>query len=193
MKKSAVDVKINKVKFFQKHVVEGKTVTACSEEMGTSKVQLYHYKKSDDYRRMALAYLDDSSLGGVDGVMAKLIAALDAVRPHNKETVNADGSTNIEVEFVADTNARLKALQEVHKIYGFYAPQKRDVEVTVSLSSDADLFKEIDEAERNSKFVGSYKEREGRFELAPDPQRASLGSVESRKRLLLQGTSISES
>jgi len=153
---------------------------------------LQSYKKDDDYRGMALAYLDDSTLGGVAGTITKLVDALEAVKPHNKETINADGSTNIEVEFVPDNNIRLKAVQEVEKIYGLYAPQKKDVTVTVSVSSDAELFAEIDEVTRSRKYVESYVEGEGGFELAPDPQEANNGDFESRSRRLLQDATLQE-
>ena len=185
-----LDRRRNEVKFFQKHIVEGKNVTRCSKEIGISKISLHKYKKSENFRQMALEYLDNSVLDGIKGTMCKLVDALDAVRPHNKETRSKDGSTKIEVIWVADTTARLKALQEVHKIYGIYAPQKRDIEVTVSISSDAELFSQIDEAERACKFVDSYEEREGRFELAPDPQGPGGGDFKSRKRAVLQDASI---
>ncbi len=186
--------KTNEAKFFHKHIVEGKGFVQSAREMGVSKVTASSYKKSVDFRQMAVKYLEDSTLGGVKGTMGKLVTALDAVRPHNKihKTTDKDGviTERTEVEWVPDTNARMKALQEVHKIYGLYAPQKRDIEVTISISSDAELFTEIDEAQRACKFIDSYEEREGSFELAPDPQGDSNGDFESRQRTLLQGTPV---
>ena len=183
---------INELKFFQKHIIEGVPFMKCAKQMNIGTTTLAGYKKRDSFRDMALAYLEDSTLGGVKGSMNRLVDALDATKPHNKETVNKDGATNIEVIWVADQATRMKALQELNKIYGVYAPTKKDITVEVSMSSDADLFKEIDEAERKCKFVDSYVKREGGFELAPDPQERSSGNFESRKRAILQDATIQE-
>ncbi len=184
---------INVVKAFQKTIIEGKTSEVCAKEIGVHEVTVRQYRRTADYRQMAIAYLDDQvEGGGLKGATCILAEGLNAVKPHNKETKNADGSTNIEVVFVTDTNARLKAVQEVHKIYGVHAPQKRDITVAVSISSDAELFAAIKEADRVCQYVDSYEKREGGFELAPDPQGASSGNFKSRKRTLLQGTSVPE-
>ena len=181
----------NLVKFFQKHAVEGKSVSQCSREMNLGRSQLHSYKRSDDFRQMALAELDEN-IGGVSGVVSRLVKALDAVRPHNKETVNADGSTNIEVEWVADNNTRDKALSKVIDIYGLKAPKQSNVKVELSLSSDAELFAEIDEAARSCKLVQSYEKGKDGFGLVKAETRDGTGDFESRERALLQGASVSE-
>ena len=184
---------MNRVKLLNKHVIEGKSIVQCSKEMGLSRNRLHEYKRSDDYRQMALEHLENSALEGVGGTVSRLVEALDAVRPHNKETRNADGSTNVEVEFVEDTPTRLKALNEVIKIYGLHAPVKKDTTLTISLSSDEDLFGEIDKAERACRTVESYEVREGSFELAEGAAGVSDGDFETRKRAILQDVAIPES
>ncbi len=190
-KDSPITRKVNEIKTFQKTIVEGKDSNQIAKEMGLHPVTVRKYRQSETYRNMAIAYLDDRVKGGaLKKSMCKLMDALDATKPHNKETKNTDGSTKIEVEFVADTNAQLKSIQEIQKIYGTYAPQKRDITVAISFLSDEELFAEIDEAQRVCKYVDSYEEREGSFELAPDPQGASSGDFKSRKRALLQGSPV---
>ena len=192
-KQQQINRKANEIRYFHKNVIEGKTSAQASEEMGLHKDSGSVYKKSDTYRRLALAYIDDK-IGGVEKVMEGLIALLDAEKPHNvpHKTKDKDGKTVVtnEVEWVPDQKSRLKAIQEFNKIYGTYAPQKKDIRIAVSFSSDTELFAEIDEAERVCKYVGSYEEREGSFELAPDPQGTSSGDFKSRKRALLQGTPV---
>lgn len=184
---------INVVKTFQKTIIEGKTSEVCAKEIGVHEVTVRGYRQSDNYRQMAIAYLDDQIKGGaLKGSMCTLVSALDAEKPHNKETKNDDGSTTIEVEFVPDIKTRIKAVQEINKIYGIHAPQKRDITVAVSISSDAELFAAVKEADRVCQYVDSYEEREGSFELAPDPQGASSGDFKSRKRALLQSSAVSQ-
>ena len=145
---------------------------------------------------MAVAYLEDSTLGGTVGLMKKLVDTLDATRPivmTDKKTLKGGEQTETtRIELVADQNTRMKGLQELNKIYGVYAPQKRDVNVTVSIQSDAELFAEIDEAERTGKYVDQYKEGERGFELVADPQGTSHGNFETRKRALLQDAPLQE-
>ena len=188
---------IGEVKFFQKHVIEAKSVAQCSREMEVSSQTLFTYKKGTNFREMALAHLEDSTLNGTVGTINKLVDALDAVRPHNttQKITKSDGSIEEKtiVEWVADQKTRLMALQEIIKIYGLHAPQKKDVRVAVSISSDADLFKEIDETERSRQYVDSYVKGERGFELAPDPQGPSSGNFKSRKRIVLQDAAVQES
>ena len=185
---------VREVQFFQKHVVENKSVVKSAAEMGIHKRTCFNMKKTENYRHMALAHLEDSSLGGVNGLMGRLIKALDAQRPHTLEHKVKDKKGNVttkqEVIWVADNNTQDKALKKVIDIYGLNAPQKKDVNISVSVSSDAELFDEIDQAQRSCGFVDQYEEREGSFELATDPQRGSGGDFATRKRTLLQGTSV---
>ncbi len=185
----------NEIKFFHKHVIEGKTGNQCAAELGVNKNTASNYKHSDTYRQMALAHLD-KKLNGVESVIDNLVTSLDAMRPHNVQKTKKDKEGNIEtiteVVWVADQSTRMKAILEINRIYGIHAPQKKDITVAVSLSSDEQLFAEIDEAERSSRFVESYTQGEGGLELAPDPQGPSSGDFSSRKRTLLQGTAVPE-
>lgn len=187
---------IKTIKFFDKHGIQGKTVIKSAKEVGISLRTAYAYKKGDDYRQMALAYLDNESLGGVDGTMQRLINALDAERPHNIKTKTTDTEGKVvekeEVVWVADNNTRDKALKKVIDIFGLNAP-KTNVNLTVSISSDADLFAEIDETTRECGFIDEYVEGESGFELAADPQGGSRGDFESRERAILQDAPVSES
>lgn len=201
MNQKTKDRQIQEALFFQKHNKEGKSVTKCSEEMGLSRVTLHDYKRGDNYRQMALACLDGKTLGGVSGTMTRLVKALEATRPlvvvdkttrKDKKTGELLTSEKTRIEQVADQATRMKALQEIHKIYGIYAPQKRDVKVEISVSSDADLFREIDEAASRCKHVDSYEVREGSFELAPGTPGSCSGDFETRKRTLLQHAPIQE-
>jgi len=187
-----LEANVKKAKFFQKHIVEGKRIGKCATDIGVTRAVLHGYKKTEDFRQMALAYLEDSTLGGLKGNVTKLVDALDAVRPHNVESKNSDGSTNVEVKFVPDESTRFKALQEINKIYGIHAPQKRDVNVAITISSDAELFAKIDEAERNCKHVDSYIKGENGFELATREQDSNCGTFKSRQRTILQDCSIQE-
>ena len=178
----------NTIKLFQKTIVEGKTVTAAAEEMGISRMSAQRYKKTDDFRKMAIEHLEGSTLNGLQGTVGKLVKALDAKRPIVTE--NADGSTSI--KHVPDNKTQMQALQEVIKIYGLHAPVKKDVTARISISSDAEIFDQIEQAERDCRIVESYEVREGRFELATDQQRHGLRSPESRGRPLLHDAPVSE-
>jgi len=190
-KKSAIaeQTKINEIKLFHKHIVEGKTVVQCAEEMGLSRRQLHTYKNSDDFRQMAIEHLENSKLKGLSGTVSKLVGALDATRP--LVTQDIDGSTHI--THVPDTKTRLDALKEVIKIYGLHAPERKDTTVTVTFSSDEDLYRQIDEAQRSCRFVESVERREGGLSVAASESGIGGGDFKSRQRALLQDDAVPES
>jgi hypothetical protein len=191
-KKQKQQATINKVKLIQKHIVEGKTMVKCAEEIGVTRNTLQCYKKDDDYRAMALQYLDDSTLGGVAGTMSKLVQGFDAEKPIVLESIDEDGASHQQIKFVPDNVARDKALGKAIDIYGLKAPVKQDITVAVSLSSDEELFKQIDDAQESRRYVESYVEGKGGFELAKNESTASDGSFEQRGRTLLQDDAVSE-
>ena len=192
MKKDRVQ---REVQFFQKHVIEGKSLSKSSKEMGLSTRVCVKYKAGQNFHQMATAHLDEQ-IGGVKGTVSKLVELFNAERPITllRKVTKKDGSIveKQEIEWVADNNTRDKALKKVIDIYGLNAPKQTDVNVAVSFSSDAELFAEIDEVARSSKYVQSYETGENGFELAKDPSGASGGDFESRQRTLLQGAPIPE-
>ena len=187
---------IRKLELFDKHIIQGKTVTKCAEEMGIQRTQLQLYKKDQDFREMAIQHLEDSALGGLSGTVSQLIEMCKAEKPLTLEesSIAKDGSseTHQEIKWVPDNNARDKAIGKVLKIYGVEAAKQTDVNVEVSFSSDSDLFGQIEEAARACKFVQSYEKRKDGFELASDPSGASKGDFGSRERTLLQGDAVFE-
>jgi len=187
-KSSDVEVKINKLKLFHKNVVEGKPLTQCAEEIGVSRRTLHNYKNSVDYRQLALARLDSSPLGGVDGTIDRLIDALDATKPIVTE--DAEGVTSI--HRVPDNKTRMDALKEVTKIYGIYAPERTDVKVTVAFSSDEELFSQIEQAERDCVSLEPQQTVEGSTGVFAGKVRGDSGSVGSRQRAILQVDAVSE-
>ena len=191
-KKQKTQKLINKVQFVQKHLVEGKTVVQCAKEMGITRNTLQIYKKDDDYRQMALQHLDESELGGVNGTMKKLIKGLNAEKPIILESVDKHGASHQSIEYVDDNVAQDKALGKIIDIYGLKAPAKQETSVTVSLSSDADLFRQIDEAQESRRFVESYTEGKGCFELAENKSTSSDGSFAKRRRTVLQDGAVPE-
>lgn len=182
-----------KLAFFEKHMLEGKNVSQCSEELDVSRVTLHKYKKEEDFRMLAIQHLDTNKTGGLEGNMKRLADALDAEQPVSKETVNKDGTTSVELEFVPDNKTRLTAVKEVNKIYGIHAPVKQQIETRISLSSDAELFEAIDEAERACSIIDTYEEREGSFELVDREQNSDRGNFDSRERTVLQDGPVPES
>ena len=86
----------NEMKFFHKHIVEGKTVQKCAKEMGMHYMGLHKYKNGEDFRKMAIEYFEDSTLKGLKGTASRLIDKLDSV----------------------DVKTSMSALQEIKKIYG---------------------------------------------------------------------------
>jgi hypothetical protein len=190
MKISPSDQKrLNLVKFFQKHIVERKSITKCSEELGLSRMTLHGYKKERDFRSMALDYLETSRLRGVTGVMDRLLDQLDATNrvPFEK----SDGE--VIWQEVPNNKVRQAALQEIIKIYGLYAPTEIDARLTVSVASDAELFAEIEEAERTCRLVESHEVGQAGPGLAAGQQEDSTGDFDSRKRTLLRDGSVSQS
>lgn len=191
---------VNEVKFFEKNVVERKSVAQCSRELGISRQTLHDYKKGKNFRQMALLYLEDKTLGGLKGTVKKLIVALDATMPivmiDKESTGTGDEKTSTEktrIETVPDEKQRFKALQEVIKIYGLHAPQKREIKAEVSISSDAELFGQIEQAERNCRSVESYVQGEKGFELAQRESGSGGGDFEKRERTILQDGTVPQS
>ena len=169
--------------------MSGKNVTQCAKEMGVTRKTLHGYKNSSEFRQMAIEHLEDSKLGGLLGTVTKLVGALDAKKPIVIDC--ADGSTK--VKMVADQKTRMIALQEVIKIYGLHAPIRKDVTASISISSDDELFDEIEGAERASRFVESYQEGPGGLELVASKSSFSKTDVASRGRTILQDDAIPES
>ncbi|HUW47865.1 MAG TPA: hypothetical protein VMW36_03880 [Patescibacteria group bacterium] len=186
-------VKKNTIKLFQKTIIEGKTVAKAAQEMDVTERSLYRYKKGADFRQMALSYLDDSSLKGVKGVVGKLVEKLDALKPLPKETVNSDGSTEIEIEWVADSTTQMKAMTEIIKIYGLHAPIESNVTASISISSDQDLFDQIERAERKCRYVQSEVKGSTGFEVVEGASGSGARDFDSRKRTILQGDAVPES
>jgi len=188
--------KIKKLEFFDKHIIQGKTVTKCAEEMGIQRTNLQVYKRDEDFRKMAIQHIEDSEINGLSGTVSKLIDLCNAEKPLILEssTINKDGSseTHQETKWVADNVARDKAIGKVLKIYGVDAAKQTDVNVEVSFTSDTDLFEQIEEAARACKFVQSYEKGKDGFELATDPQGSGEGNSRSRERTLLQGVTVPE-
>ncbi len=185
--------KINMVRFFNKHLVKGEKITQCSKDLGISITTLHKYKHRDDYRQLALAHLDNcGQIGGVKGALERLESQLEAVRPIQKETVDKEGATSIEIEYVPDNRQRMVALQEIFKIYGLYAPTKTDVTVAISLSSDEDLFSQIESAERKCRYVESQEVEQGSSGMDAGEPKNSRGNFSSRGRTLLQHAPVPE-
>lgn len=183
---------VTKVQFVQKHLAEGKSVVQCAKELGVTRNTLQCYKKDDDYRAMALQHLDESELDGVKGTMSKLVQGLSAEKPIILESIDEDGASHQQIKYVPDNVAQDKALGKVIDIYGLKAPAKQDITVAVSLSSDEDLFKQIDDAQESRRYVEAYVEGEGGLELVKNESTASDGSFEQRGRTLLQDDAVPE-
>ncbi len=187
-RKSKLSKDTNKMKFFYKHIVEGKPLKTCTEELGIKERQLQYYKKDEDFRQMAIRHFEDSKLKGLKGTVGKLVGALDATKP--LVTQDADGSTHI--THVPDAKTRMTALQEVIKIYGLYAPQRKDTEVRITLSPDEDLFRQIDAAQRACRVVESQEVGQGSLPMADGQPGTCVGITQSRQRALLQVDALSE-
>jgi len=183
---SKTEAQMNMLKFFEKNIIEGKSMNQCSKELGLHRSTLHNYKQRDDFRQMAVMHLEDSKLNGVKGTVSKLVGALDATKPIVMTAAN--GSTSIRQ--VPDSKTRMEALKEVIKIYGLYAPQKQDTTLAISISSDEELFRQIDEAQRDCCYVDSYVKGEKGFELDNEEQTLGRGNFETRERALLQNGSV---
>lgn len=186
--------RVNEVKFLEKHLVEGKTVAQCSQELGLTPQTLFDYKKGKNYRQMALMYLEDATLGGMKGTVKRLIIALDATKPivmvDKEEDENGNKFEKTRIESVPDEKTRLDAIKEIGKIYGWHAPQKRDTKIAISFSSDAELFEQIEQAQRDCGLVEQYEEGEKGFELAQGESGRGDGNFEKRERTVLQDGSV---
>lgn len=185
---SDVQVQVNKVKLFHKHIVEGKNMQTCADEIGVSRRMLHNYKNTDDYRQLAIDHLDKSTLNGIEGATGKLVEALDATRA--VVTEDAEGATHI--THVPDGKIRMTALQEVFKIYGTKAPDRTDATVTVAFSSDQDLFRQIDAAEKACLGLEQVETLEDGTELVTVQPGTDRGDFESRQRTLLQVDPVPE-
>lgn len=182
------NVKINEIKLFHKNIIEGKTVAVCAKEMGISPRMVHVYKTHDDFRKMAIEHLENSKLKGLEGTVGKLVAAFDATRA--VITQDADGSTHI--SRVPDEKTRMEALKEVIEIYGLHAPKRTDATITISFSSDEDLYRQIDEAQRNCRLVESIEKGPAGTGMAQGESGIGCGTIEARQRALLQDASLPE-
>ena len=188
MPKGLNEKAVNTVKLVQKHLVEGKTIKQSAEEIGVTERQAYNYKSSDEYRHMAIELLENSKLKGLAGTISQLVKALDATKPIVTE--DADGGTH--VTRVPDNKTRMEALKEVIQIYGLKAPERKDATVTIAFSSDEELFGQIEQAQRECRFVESVEKFESSPQLVAGESTAGCGGVVSRQRTLLQVDAVPE-
>lgn len=172
--------------------MEGKKPGVSQKELGVSSSQLQKYRQSDEYRNLALAYWEQSELGGINGVSRKFLDMLDAVKPHNKVIQLGGGRTRIEIEYVPDNRARLDALKKISDIYGLNAPSRKDVKVEVSMSSDDELFEAIGKAQTKRKHIDCYQQEGGRYELIEGESGSGQGDFTSRERAVLQDDALPE-
>lgn len=179
----------NEVKVFYKNVVEGKTLAQCAKEIGVSRRMVTNYKGSSNFRQMAIEYLEDSTLKGLSGTISRLVKALDAEKVITSE--NAAGE--VSVTKIPDQRTRMIALQEVIEIYGLHAPEQKDTTVRISISSDEDLFRQIDDAQRACRFVESHPTGSDGVEVASGEQTGNRGDFDTRQRALLQYVAVQES
>lgn len=192
MENSKVTKKLkNQVKFFHKHIVEGEALKDCAADLNVSEQTLYNYKKDSDFRRMAIEHLESSKFDGVKGVTNKLILMLDATIPIVTR-IGKGQNARVEVTHIPDTKTQLEALKEAIKIYGLHAPQQKSTSVTVSLSSDDELFRQIEQAQRRCRTVASYEKGKDGYQVVDGQQAAGTGTFESRKRALLQDAPVQE-
>lgn len=180
---------LNEIKFFHSHIVNGKPESRCAEEMGLSRRTMRNYKKSTDYRQMAIEYLENSKLKGLKGTISRLVKALDA----EKIGKRCEPGGSISWGSIPDERTRETARKEIEEIYGLRAPEQKDTTIRISISSDEDLFGQIDEAQRACRFVESHPAGAESPELASGEQAGRRGDFESRQRAILQDVAISES
>lgn len=180
--------KVNKMKFFHKNIIEGKNMAQCAREIGVSSRTLRNYKADDDYREMAIKHLETSELNGLQGTVSKLVKALDSKRPIVLN--NADGSTRI--THVDDKATQMTALKEIVQIYGLHAPKKENVTAEISISSDEDIYREIESAQRSCGIIDARQEGRDSYAVDPQEQEDNRNDFKSRERAILQDAAIQE-
>lgn len=126
------------------------------------------YKRDEDFRKMAIEYFENSELKGLKGTTSRLVEKLDS----------------------QDEKTSMAALQEIIKIYGLYAPAKKDTTITVSISSDEELYRQIDEAQRACRFVASHEAGQGGEGMVDGEQGFGIGNFEERQRTVLQDAAV---
>lgn len=97
--------------------------------------------KDKDFREALLLELENRHILGANGkIQRRLAEGLDATQPVNK-IVGRDekGRPEYEIQNMSDFRTRLAYIQEINKIAGVYAPEKKEVK---KLSINTDMSRE---------------------------------------------------
>jgi hypothetical protein len=182
-----MDVKARKIQLFHKRVIEKKPMGQCAAELGISRRQASTYQNTEDYRTMALKHLDEGI--GIEGTVNRLVAALDSTRA----VVIQDKEGTQEIKNVPDERTRTTALQELIKIYGLHAPERKDTSFTLSVATNDELYSEIDKAQRICGFEAESQTGQRRTKVVNSKSIPDTRSFASRKRTLLSDDALQES
>jgi hypothetical protein len=130
---------------YKKNIVEGKTLKKTAQELGICTETVKRTKKKLAFREYALAALEQLGYS-VDTHMRRLV-----------ELTMADRYAAYRGERTAepDNPVRIQAAKEIGQIMGLHAPKETNVQHNIAMSSDEELFAEIDEAAIRCKLVES--------------------------------------
>jgi len=168
---------------YKKNIVEGKTLRKTAQELGVCTETVKRTKKKQAFREYALSALEQLGYS-VDTHIKRLV-----------ELTMADRYAAYRGERTAepDNPVRMQAAKEIGQIMGLHAPKESNVQHNIAMSSDEDLFAEIDEAAGNFKIIESEfvdaEECERLLHTEPDTSCRGAGEGETASlplRALLQ-------
>jgi hypothetical protein len=125
-------------KVFYHHNMQDKTMKETAKILNVSIDTVKRTKKKEAYYKLAAAQLEQQTCD-IPTYVAKLIAKTEAKKANNY------GGNRVEED---DNVAQMTALKEIGAIYGVYAPKEVHAEFSLAQASDAELFGEIEEAQR---------------------------------------------
>ena len=168
---------------YKKNIVEGKTLTKTAQELGICTETVKRTKKKLAFREYALSALEQLGYT-VDTHIRRLV-----------ELTLADRYAAYRGERTAepDNPVRMQAAKEIGQIMGLHAPKETNVQHNIAMSSDEELFAELDEVEESCHVIdASFEDSESCERLLqrePETSCRSAGEGETASlpvRTLLQ-------
>jgi hypothetical protein len=169
---------------YKKNIVEGKTLKKTAQELGVCTETVKRTKKKQAFREYALMALQELGYT-VDTHIKRLV-----------QLTQADRYAAYRGERTAepDNPVRLQAAKELGQIMGLHAPKESNVQHNIAMSSDEELFAEIDEAASRFNIIEgdviNAEECERLLPTEPDTSCRGAGEGETASlpvRALLQG------
>ncbi len=168
---------------YKKNIVEGKTLSKTAQELGICSETVKRTKQKQAFREYALAALQELGYT-VDTHIERLVALTMADRyaAYRGERTSEP-----------DNPVRMQAMKEIGQMMGLHAPKETNVQHNIAMSSDEELFEELDAVAKSCNVIDAVfvegESCEGLLREEPDRSCRNAGEGETTSlsvRALLQ-------